>query len=52
MAKYHSPSAGASSAGGNAEGKIRAAHLLVKHTGSRRPSSWKEVRIREFLIYC
>lgn len=44
MAKYHSPSAGAGSVGGGAEGKIRAAHLLVKHTGSRRPSSWKEVR--------
>lgn len=44
MAKYHSPSAAAGSAGGSAEGKIRAAHLLVKHTGSRRPSSWKEVR--------
>ncbi|KAL8972787.1 MAG: hypothetical protein Q9183_000351 [Haloplaca sp. 2 TL-2023] len=24
------------------EGKIRAAHLLVKHSGSRRPSSWRE----------
>ncbi len=24
-------------------GKIRARHLLVKHNGSRRPSSWKEV---------
>lgn len=44
MAKYHSPSAGAGNGGGGAEGKIRAAHLLVKHTGSRRPSSWKEVR--------
>lgn len=41
------------------EGKIRAAHLLVKHQGSRRPSSWREpniertrddaeVRIRKF----
>ncbi|KAI4158698.1 MAG: hypothetical protein LQ342_007219 [Letrouitia transgressa] len=26
-------------------GKIRAAHLLVKHRGSRRPSSWKEQNI-------
>lgn len=25
-------------------GKIRAAHLLVKHRDSRRPSSWREVR--------
>lgn len=24
-------------------GQIRASHLLVKHSGSRRPSSWKEV---------
>ena len=29
----------------SSEGKIRAAHLLVKHTGSRRPSSWKEEKI-------
>lgn len=27
------------------EGKIRAAHLLVKHRDSRRPSSWKEQNI-------
>ncbi|RDA94852.1 hypothetical protein CP533_4218 [Ophiocordyceps camponoti-saundersi (nom. inval.)] len=27
-----------------AEGKIRAAHLLVKHRESRRPSSWREAR--------
>ncbi|KAL8997988.1 MAG: hypothetical protein Q9188_006192 [Gyalolechia gomerana] len=27
------------------EGKIRAAHLLVKHKDSRRPSSWKEQNI-------
>jgi NIMA-interacting peptidyl-prolyl cis-trans isomerase 1 len=25
--------------------KVRASHLLVKHSGSRRPSSWKEVGI-------
>ena len=24
-------------------GKVKASHLLVKHAGSRRPSSWKEV---------
>ncbi|GAC76342.1 hypothetical protein PANT_20d00066 [Moesziomyces antarcticus T-34] len=23
--------------------KVRASHLLIKHAGSRRPSSWKEV---------
>lgn len=27
------------------EGKIRAAHLLVKHRESRRPSSWKTAEI-------
>lgn len=27
------------------EGKIRAAHLLVKHRDSRRPSSWREPNI-------
>lgn len=26
-------------------GQMRASHLLVKHSGSRRPSSWKEVRV-------
>ena len=25
------------------EGQVRASHLLIKHNGSRRPSSWKEV---------
>lgn len=42
MAKYHSPNAGAEGAS-NQPGKIRAAHLLVKHRGSRRPMSWREV---------
>jgi len=27
---------------GNNESGVRASHLLVKHTGSRRPSSWKQ----------
>ena len=27
-------------------GEIRVAHLLIKHSGSRRPSSWKEVGLR------
>lgn len=31
------------SEGGGQAGKIRCSHLLVKHDGSRRPSSWKEV---------
>ncbi|KAJ1020344.1 hypothetical protein NDA18_005940 [Ustilago nuda] len=25
--------------------KVRASHLLIKHAGSRRPSSWKEANI-------
>ncbi|GJJ11881.1 hypothetical protein Clacol_006119 [Clathrus columnatus] len=28
-----------------ASGQVRASHLLIKHRGSRRPSSWKEDRI-------
>ena len=28
---------------GNRPAQVRASHLLVKHSGSRRPSSWKEV---------
>lgn len=27
------------------EDQVRASHLLIKHSGSRRPSSWKEVRV-------
>jgi peptidyl-prolyl cis-trans isomerase NIMA-interacting 1 len=27
------------------DGKIRCAHLLVKHRDSRRPSSWREAQI-------
>jgi len=42
MAKYHS---GSLVADGAQPGKIRAAHLLVKHNQSRRPSSWKEAEI-------
>ncbi|KAF8727515.1 ARM repeat-containing protein, partial [Rhizoctonia solani] len=34
----------AGSAGAPA-GQMRASHLLVKHSGSRRPSSWKEANI-------
>lgn len=28
------------------EESVQASHLLIKHSGSRRPSSWKEVRLR------
>jgi len=46
MAAHHSSSTtrpSASTAGN--EGKIRAAHLLIKHKDSRRPSSWREANI-------
>lgn len=29
----------------SAPAQVRASHLLVKHAGSRRPSSWKEERV-------
>ena len=45
MAANHSASSGAASAPAGTEGKIRAAHLLVKHRESRRPSSWREADI-------
>jgi len=43
MATYHSHAI--KIMGGNSDEKIRAAHLLVKHRESRRPSSWRESRI-------
>jgi peptidyl-prolyl cis-trans isomerase NIMA-interacting 1 len=44
MAQHHSSKS--TNADGTAdEGKIRAAHLLIKHRDSRRPSSWKEQNI-------
>ncbi|CEQ38906.1 SPOSA6832_00390 [Sporobolomyces salmonicolor] len=33
------------SAPGSGNNKVRASHLLIKHSGSRRPSSWKEANI-------
>ncbi|KZV66561.1 rotamase-domain-containing protein [Peniophora sp. CONT] len=33
------------SGGGGKPSQVRASHLLVKHNGSRRPSSWKESNI-------
>ncbi|CAD6589767.1 MAG: hypothetical protein TREMPRED_005513 [Tremellales sp. Tagirdzhanova-0007] len=35
---------------GGKEGEVRASHILCKHAGSRRPSSWKEVSPSEILI--
>ena len=44
MAENHS-SGPSGIAGIPAEGKIRCAHLLVKHRDSRRPSSWRATEI-------
>ncbi|KAL2753024.1 hypothetical protein ACRALDRAFT_1065969 [Sodiomyces alcalophilus JCM 7366] len=46
MATHHSAAAAPPAPPGQIpEGKIRAAHLLVKHENSRRPSSWRQERI-------
>jgi len=44
MGQHHS-SANTRIDGAATEGKIRAAHLLVKHKDSRRPASWREPNI-------
>lgn len=31
--------------GGGDTGQVRASHILAKHAGSRRPSSWKQVSL-------
>ena len=36
--------------GGGKPGQVRASHLLVKHNASRRPSSWKEVRLHLYFL--
>jgi NIMA-interacting peptidyl-prolyl cis-trans isomerase 1 len=51
MAAHHSAQEikpEASAMNGN-EGKNRAAHLLIKHQDSRRPSSWREASLTHFL---
>jgi NIMA-interacting peptidyl-prolyl cis-trans isomerase 1 len=45
MANHHSSKGISASTFGNQQGKIRAAHLLVKHRDSRRPASWREAKI-------
>lgn len=35
--------------GASLEGKVRASHILAKHSGSRRPSSWREENITRSL---
>lgn len=43
MTQHHSSSSGPRAPASN--NKIRCAHLLVKHEGSRRPASWREAKI-------
>lgn len=38
------PGAGQYLSGDKEPPQVRASHLLVKHSGSRRPASWKDVR--------
>ncbi|KAF2100450.1 peptidyl-prolyl cis-trans isomerase ssp-1 [Rhizodiscina lignyota] len=45
MANYHSSSGINRAPVDGREGKIRCAHLLVKHRESRRPASWREAKI-------
>jgi len=45
MAANHSSKGVAPAAFTASEGKIRCAHLLVKHRDSRRPASWREPNI-------
>lgn len=45
MGAHHSAGSRPGAVPGVPEGKIRAAHLLVKHKDSRRPSSWRESEI-------
>ena len=45
MAQHHSSSGIRPDAAASKGNKIRAAHLLVKHRDSRRPSSWREANI-------
>ncbi|KAI5797714.1 hypothetical protein EDC01DRAFT_704726 [Geopyxis carbonaria] len=45
MAENFSSSGPLSTGDSKPEGKIRCAHLLVKHAQSRRPSSWKQAEI-------
>ena len=47
MGQYHTANLGQDGVANQSQldGKIRAAHLLVKHRDSRRPSSWREATI-------
>lgn len=45
MDQHHGAAAVRPDGRGAKEGKIRAAHLLVKHKNSRKPSSWRDADI-------
>lgn len=45
MGQHHSSSGVRQDNAGVSDGRIRAAHLLVKHRDSRRPASWRESQI-------
>jgi NIMA-interacting peptidyl-prolyl cis-trans isomerase 1 len=49
MAQNHSSTNTRTDTTAAPEGKIRAAHLLVKHNKSRKPSSWRETQITRSL---
>jgi hypothetical protein len=49
MAQNHSSASTRTDGATVPEGKIRAAHLLVKHNKSRKPSSWREPQITKSL---
>jgi NIMA-interacting peptidyl-prolyl cis-trans isomerase 1 len=49
MAQNHSAANTRTDGATAPEGKIRAAHLLVKHNKSRKPSSWREPQITRSL---
>lgn len=45
MGQHHSSAGVRPDGSGASDGRIRAAHLLVKHKDSRRPASWREAQI-------
>lgn len=45
MAAYHTGAAPSNGPVNGSDSKICAAHLLVKHKDSRKPSSWREAQI-------
>jgi NIMA-interacting peptidyl-prolyl cis-trans isomerase 1 len=44
-AKQYLGGAGGGGGGGGKPGQVRSSHILAKHAGSRRPSSWREVSL-------